>query len=148
MEVERAVDGDTVEVEILSGSRRGETEDVRLIGIDTPEVDHGGDDHDCYALVAWQEVIDLVEGRRAWMTFDAECTDFYGRTLAYLWRDEDGLFLNRHLVAEGFARACPISPNSAFSSDLASLEQEAQDQGLGRWGEPCLGGPECFQGGR
>ena len=51
------------------------------------------------------------------------------------------------VVAEGFARACQVAPNSAFSSDLATLEQEAEDQGVGRWGEPCLGGPECFQGG-
>ena len=141
-------DGDTIEVEYASGDRQGSADDVRLIGIDTPEVDHSGDDHDCYALPAWQETRDLLEGKQAWLTFDEECTDQYGRALAYVFAEEDGLFVNSHLVEQGFARACPFGTNTTFSEDFEADQQEAQAANRGRWAEPCNGGPECFQGGR
>ena len=89
----------------------------------------------------------ISEGSEAYVTFDAECNDDYGRTLVYLFRAEDGLFVNRHLIAQGFARACPVTPNTAFSSEFSSVEEEAIEALLGRWAEPCNGGPECFQGG-
>ncbi len=142
-----AHDGDTIEVEYASGDRQGSADDVRLIGIDTPEVDHVGDDHDCYALPAWQETLDLLEGERAWLTYDAECTDQYGRGLAYVFRDSDGLWVNKHLVEQGFARACPFPPNTTFSEELEAAQQEAQEGARGRWAEPCNGGPDCFAGG-
>lgn len=145
--VDEAIDGDTVEVTFLEGERSGTTVSARLIGIDTPEVDHQDENHDCYALPAWQETIDLVQGLEAYVTFDAECNDDYGRSLVYLFRADDGLFVNRQLVAEGFARACPFAPNTTFASELGAVEAEAIDQGIGRWGEPCNGGPECFGGG-
>lgn len=147
VDVLAVTDGDTVEVEYREGDQEGGTDDVRLIGIDTPEIDHDGDDHDCYALPAWQETIDLLEGQEAWLTFDQECTDEYGRVLAYVHRDEDGAFVNLHLVRQGFARACPFGVNDAFDDDFAEAEMEAQAEDLGRWPEPCNGGPECFQGG-
>jgi len=145
--VEEAVDGDTVDIEYLDGSRQGSSDRVRLIGIDTPEVDHDGEDHDCYGLLAWQATIDLVVGEAAWMTFDEECSDDYGRTLGYIWRDSDGLFVNRRLVEDGFARACPYSPNTTFSEHLADAEQAAREAELGRWSACDGGGPECFGGG-
>jgi micrococcal nuclease len=140
-------DGDTIVVEPLEGDAQGIEEDVRLIGIDTPEVDHNGDDHDCFALPAWQETIDLLDGEEAWLTFDAECTDAYGRSLAYVFTGGDGLFVNGHLVEQGFARACPFPPNTAFSDDFDEAELAAQAGNRGRWAEPCNGGPECFGGG-
>jgi micrococcal nuclease len=140
-------DGDTIVVEYASGDRQGSTDDVRLIGIDTPEVDHSGDDHDCYALPAWQEIRDLLEGQQAWLTYDEECTDAYGRGLAYVFAEADGLFVNSHLVEQGFARACPFAPNTTFTDDLEARQQEAQAANLGRWAEPCNGGPDCFDGG-
>lgn len=142
------IDGDTIEVEHLDGQRSGLVERIRLIGIDTPEVDHsGGDDHDCYGLPAWQETIDLLDGELAWLTYDEECTDAYDRGLAYVWRDSDGLWVNHHLVLQGFARSCPFSPNTAFTSDLDEAEVTAITEQRGRWAAPCNGGPDCFQGG-
>jgi micrococcal nuclease len=145
--IDEVIDGDTVELTFLDGERSGFTLRARLIGIDTPEIDHVNEDHDCFALPAWQEAIDVIDGREAYVTYDAECNDDYGRLLVYLFRAEDGLFVNRHLIAEGFARACPVSPNTAFISEFESLEEEAVSQAIGRWAEPCNGGPECFQGG-
>jgi micrococcal nuclease len=145
--IDDVIDGDTVELTFLDGERVGVTLNARLIGIDTPEVDHNNENHDCFALPAWQEAIDLIEGREVYVTFDAECNDDYGRLLVYLFRAEDGLFVNRHLIAEGFARACPVSPNTAFLSEFEAAEEAASAAVLGRWAEPCNGGPECFGGG-
>ena len=50
--VDEAVDGDTVMLTFLDGERVGFTMSARLIGIDTPEVDHDNEDHDCFALPA------------------------------------------------------------------------------------------------
>jgi len=145
--VDDVIDGDTVEVTFLDGERVDFTLSARLIGIDTPEIDHHNGNHDCYALPAWQEAIDVISGREAYVTFDTECNDDYGRLLVYLFRADDGLFVNRHLISEGFARACPVSPNTAFSSELEIAEEAAIGSVIGRWAEPCNGGPECFAGG-
>ena len=149
VEVLAVTDGDTVVVRYLEGTREGSEDDVRLIGFDTPEVDHGPDEnHDCFALPSWQALIDLVEGERAWMTFDEECADAFGRSLGYLWRESDGLFVNRRMVEEGYGRACPVPPNTTFSDDFAEAEAAAIDADRGRWAEPCNGGPDCFAGGQ
>lgn len=148
VEVLSVTDGDTVRVRYLEGSREGSEDDVRLIGFDTPEVDHSGDDHDCFGLPSWQALIDVIDGEIAWMTFDEECSDTYGRALGYLFRDSDGLFVNQHMVREGYGRACPFPPNTTFSDDLLAAEVLAREEDLGRWAEPCNGGPECFAGGQ
>lgn len=145
--VDDVIDGDTVEVTFLDGERVGFSLSARLIGIDTPEIDHNNGNHDCYALPAWQEAIDIIGGREAYVTFDTECNDDYGRLLVYLFRADDGLFVNRHLVTEGFARACPVSPNTAFLAEFEGSEEAASSALSGRWAEPCNGGPECFAGG-
>ncbi|MCP4868785.1 MAG: thermonuclease family protein [Proteobacteria bacterium] len=148
VEVLSVTDGDTLRVLYLSGSREGSEDDVRLIGFDTPEVDHSGDDHDCFGLPAWQALIDVIDGELAWLTFDEECSDTYGRALGFLFRDSDGLFVNQHMIREGYGRACPFPPNTTFSDDFSAAEVLARDENLGRWAEPCNGGPECFAGGQ
>ena len=145
--VDDVIDGDTVEVTFLDGERIGFSLSARLIGIDTPEIDHNNGNHDCYALPAWQEAIDVIGGREAYVTFDTSCNDDYDRLLVYLFRADDGLFVNRHLVTEGFARACPVSPNTAFSTEFERSEETAASALSGRWAAPCNGGPECFAGG-
>ena len=78
-------------------------ENARLIGIDTPEVDHDNEDHDCFALPAWQETIDLAVGREAYVTYDAECNDDYGRLLVYLFL---WLCIYMFLCECGWVRVC------------------------------------------
>ena len=137
IQVLEAKDGDTIVVEYLDGPRATGTDDVRLIGLDTPEIDHdGGDDHDCFGLPAWQETIDLLVGETAYITFDTECSDTYGRALGYVFRESDGLFVNLYLVRQGFGRACPFSTSTTFSADFAEAESGAIEEDLGR---PALG---------
>ncbi len=133
--VTEAIDGDTLEVEIQDGEAVGTVETVRLLGIDTPEVNHNDTAaSECYAVLAWNEAVSKIVGEDAWMTFENACTDLHGRTLAYVWRASDDLFLNGTLVQGGFARTCPWSPANALDPELAAFEQQAQAGEAGLWG--------------
>ncbi len=78
--VVRVVDGDTIEVSI-----DGSDEDVRYIGIDTPETVKPDTPVQCYGPQASAEDHRLVEGRTVRLVFDRERRDVYGRLLAYVY---------------------------------------------------------------
>jgi len=134
------VDGDTADVRFLEGTLSGDEERIRLIGVDTPEINHSDTaSSECYGVMAWNEAAELLDDREAWLSYDAQCQDFFGRTLAYMSRSSDLFFLNEHLVAEGFGRALSIPPSDHFGEEFAALEVAAQEQARGLWGEPCYG---------
>ena len=126
--VTRVVDGDTVVVRL-----GGRLERVRLIGIDTPESVEPGTPVQCYAKAASAETDRLLGGRRVSLRFDAERRDRYGRLLAYVYRRDDGLFVNAALVRRGYARTLTISPNVAHAALLARLAGDASRHGRGLW---------------
>src|SRR5689334_2887480 len=78
--VTRVVDGDTIEVWL-----DGRTEDVRYIGVDTPETVKPGAPVDCFGPQASAFNHRLVEGKRVRLVFDVELRDVYGRLLAYVY---------------------------------------------------------------
>ncbi len=126
--VVRVVDGDTIVVRLA-----GRPERVRYIGIDTPESMKPGTPVECFAKAAAAENRRLVAGRRVRLVHDAEERDRYGRLLAYVYRDRDGLFVNGELVRLGYARTLTISPNVAQAARLARLAAGARRAGRGLW---------------
>ena len=85
---------------------------VRLIGVDTPEV-YGG--VECYGREASAFVERTVPlGSEVRYRLGVEERDRYGRALAYVWLP-DGRFLNRLLVARGYAQPLTIAPNDRFA---------------------------------
>jgi len=126
-EVSRVVDGDTIEVEI-----GGAEDDVRLIGVDTPESVKPGEPVQCFGLEASEFTKDLLEGEDVRLEFDRERRDVYDRLLAYVYLRD--LFVNAELVSEGYARTLEIEPNTAHAEQLARLEQQAGAAGRGLWG--------------
>ncbi len=130
--VDYTVDGDT-----FYGTYDDDGSDahVRMIGIDTPEVSHEGEAADCYGNEAWTFTAGELEGRLAWLTFDGECEDDFGRTLAYVIRGEgDGGFFNRRLARNGYADALTISPNDTYADDIDEDIDAAQQADAGMWG--------------
>jgi micrococcal nuclease len=125
--VVRAIDGDTVEVAI--GGRR---EDVRLIGVDTPETVKPGTPVQCYGERASHFTHRLLEGRRVRLDLGVERRDVYGRLLAYVHRGR--LFVNAALVRRGLARSLTIPPNDRFAALFRRLELRAARAGRGLWG--------------
>jgi micrococcal nuclease len=126
--VTRVVDGDTVVVRTSAGSER-----VRYIGVDTPESVKPDTPVQCFAHAAASENRRLVEGQQVRLVGDAEAHDRYGRTLAYVYRASDGLFVNAELVRQGYARTLTIPPNVAHRAEFAELSAQARRTGKGLW---------------
>jgi micrococcal nuclease len=124
--VTRVVDGDTVEVEL-----EGEIEDVRYIGVDTPETVKPGAPVDCFGPQASSFNHDLVERRRVRLVFDDERRDHYDRLLAYVYLGDR--FVNAELVRRGLAQTLTIPPNDRFAEQLKRLEIAAARAGRGLW---------------
>jgi micrococcal nuclease len=123
----RVVDGDTIEV-----SLDGEEEDVRYIGVDTPESVKPDTPVQCYAKRASHFNESLVAGRRVELVLDAERRDVYGRLLAYVYVGKR--FVNAALVRRGYARTLTIPPNDRYAGLFDRLERAAGDAGRGLWG--------------
>ena len=123
----RVVDGDTIEASV-----DGATEDVRYIGVDTPESVKPGEPVECFALRASHFNKRLVEGETVRLEYDAEERDAYGRLLAYVYLGDR--FVNAELVRRGFATTLTISPNTRFAELFARLEEKASELGRGLWG--------------
>jgi micrococcal nuclease len=124
--VSRVVDGDTVEVQL-----DGETEDVRYIGVDTPETVKPGAPVECFGPQASAFNHRLVERRRVRLVFGVERRDDYGRLLAYVYLGER--FVNAELVRRGLAQTLTIPPNDRFAARLKRLEIAAARAGRGLW---------------
>jgi micrococcal nuclease len=124
--VRDVIDGDTIVV--------GDGEHVRLIGIDTPETRHPTKPVQCFGHEATKETRRLLpRGTRVRLVGDVEPRDRYGRTLAYVVRVRDGLFVNAALAGGGFARPLTIPPNVAHTDEFRRLAEQARVAGRGLW---------------
>lgn len=135
--VTKVVDGDTIDVRIGRQIRR-----VRLIGIDTPETKDPRKPVQCFGKEASARTAALLPpGTEVQLERDIEETDIYDRTLAYVYRASDGLFVNLSLVAEGLADTLRIAPNTAHAATFAQAAAQAKKQQLGLW-KACAGSAE------
>jgi endonuclease YncB( thermonuclease family) len=106
---------------------------VRLIGIDTPEV---FGEQECFGREASRFVERTVPiGAPVRYRLGVEERDRYGRALAYVWLD-DGRFLNRMLVAHGFAQPLTVPPNVEYEDFFVRAARRAREAGRGLWGRP------------
>jgi micrococcal nuclease len=92
-EVTRVVDGNTLQVSV-----GGKDTKVRLIGIESPR------STEAYGSEAAQFLRNLLQGEHVWLEFEGTTpeVDSLGRTLAYLYRAPDGLFVNLEVVRQGY----------------------------------------------
>lgn len=130
----RAVDGDTLKVR-MDGKEDEVT--VRLLGVNTPESVDPRRPVECFGKEASAYTASLTEGRRARLESDpqADEVDRYGRLLRNVVL-ADGADLNAELVKQGYAYAYlryPLDP--ARKSQLTHLQNLAQEQQLGLWGD-------------
>ena len=118
--VTRVIDGDTI---VVAGDRQ-----VRLIGIDAPAPT------DCYGGEATTLLADLLpDGAAVRLEYDEEREDGLGHTLAYVYRSDDGRFVNQALAREGAVRESVGAPNLAHVEDLLIAVAQAQTAGNGLW---------------
>lgn len=122
-------DGDTIRVRIAGRA----DEKVRLIGVDSPELDDPREKVRLMAFLAkrfafsrlYQAPVELLPG--------PETRDAYGRLLAFV-RTPDGLIFNVTLVREGYAAAYLKFPfDEKLRRELKAAETEARQAGRGLW---------------
>ena len=127
--VTKHTDGDTLWLSAIGK--------VRLIGVDTPEV-YG--DAECYGREASAFVERTVPlGTEVRYRLGVDERDQYGRALAYVWLP-DGRFLNRLLVARGYAQPLTVPPNVEYEDLFVQAAGRAREAGRGLWGRPGCGG--------
>jgi micrococcal nuclease len=127
--VSRVVDGDTIIV-----SAGGRSEDVRVLGIDTPETVDPVKPVGCYGPQASAYTKHLLTGRRVRLEYDRVLHDKYGRYLAYVYLEgPHEVFVDAQLVALGYARILSIPPNTRHAALLARLQTQAAVAGRGLW---------------
>jgi micrococcal nuclease len=125
--VTRVIDGDTVAVRI-----GGRDDEVRYIGIDTPETVKPGTPVQCFGPQASAVNHRLVENRSVRLVFDRERRDVYRRLLAYVYVGHR--FVNARLVRRGYARTLTIPPNVSHAGLFHRLARVAGRTGRGLWG--------------
>ena len=137
--VTRVIDGDTVDVRLSDGS----TDRVRLLGVDTPEIqsankpgEYGGiANEQClrqWGFAAKDYANNLLAEKSVSLVLDPIAGDrgTYGRLLAYV--EIDGYGFSKLLVEYGFARAATEWSSSRVSSYLP-YQEAAIDSNTGLW---------------
>lgn len=110
---------------------------VRLIGVDTPEVD----EDECYADEATAALAELIPpGTAVRLELDVDPVDRYDRTLAYVHRVDDDLDVGLELARDGFAVQLTVPPNVAREPLIRAAVASAREAGAGLWGPACDGG--------
>jgi micrococcal nuclease len=123
------IDGDTVDIDI-----DGNTERVRLIGVNTPETKHPTKPIECFGPEASAYLTQLLpKGTHVRIERDIEARDRYGRMLLYLYRELDNLFINLDLVLRGYGTPMSIEPNIFHRNDFVHAAALAETTNVGLW---------------
>lgn len=117
--VERVIDGDTFVTT--------DDEHIRLIGVDTPELDKD----DCYSEKAKIFLEDKILGEEVTLEYDEDREDNFGRTLAYVYLG--GSFINKKILKQGYGTVLSIVPNTKFEDSFLSHQEDAQKDLKGIW---------------
>jgi endonuclease YncB( thermonuclease family) len=125
--VHRVIDGDTVWL--------ADGEHVRLLSINTPEVDGPYQTGEPGGATAKRWLESRLSGSQVRLEKDIEERDRYGRLLAHLF-GEDGTHINRALVAAGLAVVDVHPPNLKYTDALLAAQQEAETHRRGIWNLP------------
>ncbi|MFZ5492645.1 MAG: thermonuclease family protein [Pseudomonadota bacterium] len=121
-------DGDTLR---LTDGRR-----VRLLGIDTPEMNYRRGAPQPLAKRALARTQSLLpKGGPVRLARDRQARDRYGRELAHAFRP-DGVNVEETLLREGLAVTFILPPNVALADCLVSAEREARAARRGVWALP------------
>lgn len=120
--VKSVLDGDSFEVS--DGSK------VRILGIDAPDTETKA----CFSADAMAHLSELLApGSTVRLVYDATRTDKFNRTLAYVYRVPDALFVNVALVRDGYAKEQPVAPNTAHADEIKAAADDASAAHRGLW---------------
>jgi len=129
--VASVVDGDTLVIDFSTG----QSETVRLLGLDTPETVDPSRPEQCFGAEASAFAAELLPpGTPVRLERDVEARDRYGRLLAYVFRADDDLFVNAELLRHGFADLAIYEPNNGYATEFEADLLQAKTRLAGLWG--------------
>lgn len=123
--IERVIDGDTVE------TAAGDS--IRLLGVDTPEIDWENNKSEFYAEAARDFTLKNLADQKVVLEYDQEREDQYGRILAYIY--QDGQNFNKKLLEAGYATLMIVEPNDKYESEFKNAAAEARESRKGIWSQ-------------
>lgn len=130
-------DGDTIKVSI-----DGETETLRLIGLNTPETVDPRKCVQCFAIEASDKAKEILTDKDVMLEADDTQgeRDKYGRLLRYVFL-EDGTFYNKYMIEEGYAHEYTYQSNPyKYQADFQTAEKNAREQNKGLWSSDTCNG--------
>ncbi|RYY76691.1 MAG: nuclease [Gammaproteobacteria bacterium] len=125
--IDRVLDGDTVK---LKDGRH-----VRVLGINTPEIEHGEKAGQALGTAASDAAEKFFSrGKNVRLFYDVQRVDPYGRTLAHIYDPRDRS-LSAHLLREGLGFHVAIPPNLSLNECLHAQEAIARNKLVGVWND-------------
>lgn len=129
VKVSRVIDGDTF---VLSDSQH-----VRMLGIDTPELAHLSYPAEAYSDSAKILTAQFIDDKIIKLTFDGKSFDIFGRLLAYVWltdiNGKDSVFVQAELLKKGYARISHYPKGMQYYEIFYNLRRTAMKNNLGIW---------------
>lgn len=135
--VKGVIDGDSITVQLSDGT----PEEIRLIGLDTPEL---SSQRDNYGTRCAERTAQALAGSpTVFLETGPQLRDKYGRMLAYVWLAPPGerpsaeyvrdTMLNAQLLVDGFAKVYTRAPNDRYAGLFEDCAKQAEESGLGLW---------------
>ncbi len=141
--VVRVIDGDTIDVLLNNTTTR-----VRLIGIDSPELNDKRPQVACLAQEAKKEAEFMLNSQKIYLEKDSTQGDYdkYGRLLAYAFLTDDStnsssgeINFNKLMIEEGYAYEYTYRLPYKYQNEFKAAEERARESGNGlRGNSSCL----------
>ena len=129
--ITHVIDGDTLITD--------KGENIRLLGINTPEIAHGNKPAEPFSYQA-KKALSALTGQKVKVVLGKRKRDKYGRLLAHLYtKNTDGTYdnwVNGLLVKKGMAHVYSFPDNREGTTKLQVIEKEARQNHLGLWALP------------
>jgi micrococcal nuclease len=127
--VVRVIDGDTLVVDF-----DGKNETVRLIGVNSPEVNDPRKPVECFGIEASNKAKEILTGKK--VRLEADPTqgdrDKYRRLLRYVFL-EDGTNFNQLMIEQGYAFEYTYHFPYRYQKEFKEAQKKAEKEGRGLW---------------
>lgn len=125
----RVIDGDTIVAEI-----NGQPMHIRLIGINSPELNDKRTRVACLAQKAKEEAQKILDGQNIYLEKDPTQGDYdkYNRLLAYIFT-ANGTNFDKLMIEEGYAYEYTYRLPYKYQSEFKTAQNEARAAQRGLW---------------
>lgn len=138
--VVRVIDGDTLTVRVKKGQEydvgiEGDIVDVRLIGIDAPEINWKESSGECFGFASRKYLQSLLRNKEIVLQPDSvqPARDKYGRYLFYVYFNEKNV--SYRVLRKGYARELTIGNGYDKQKTFRKAAVLAQKGDQGLWGQ-------------